>query len=228
MAEDRPKTPGACMTPAELNSSTSSGAQGDPPEKSLATLLQELHAGSDTAAMTIVDRYTPHILRAVRASLPQSIRSKVDSTDLVNTLLGALLVKRDIFTGVSEPAQLIALLTKAARDRTTDEYRKYCAKARWIRSEEPINRGGPESGSGDPCQIESDRRSGSREATPSRIVAAREQWSELLRSLSDRDRQIVTLRSQGFLSDQIADRLEGVSSRTVRRVLNEFAQRLLE
>ena len=197
-------------------------------EEELSELLQQFCEGSEEAALKIVQRFTPHVRRTVRAKLPRSIRSKVDSTDLVNTLLGALLLKRTYLADLNDPDRILALLTKAARERVVDEYRKYVGGARNISREVRFDDGDNAKGNqaGRPIMA-SDRRLGERTSTPSSIVAARENWERVLSSLDDRDREIVQLRKKGFTSQEIAEQLTSVSDRTVRRVLNKVMEQLL-
>ncbi|MCA9239655.1 MAG: sigma-70 family RNA polymerase sigma factor [Planctomycetales bacterium] len=204
------------------------GHQESEDEPSFASLLKQLQSGSEEAAAIIVERFTPHVLRAVRSSLPQAIRSKVDSIDLVNTLFGAILLKRTYLGDLREPAQLIALLTKVARDRVIQESRKYRAQARDIRREEPMESGVPTSHQDQPRQLARDLRLGSSATTASTALVAREKWKSVLSELSERDRRIIGLRSEGFTSKEIAEKVTGVSSRTVRRVVNDAIKRLLE
>lgn len=192
-------------------------------EESFEELMRDLCDGSEDAAWKVVERYTPHILRVIRASLPKEIRSKVDSIDIANTLLGSLLIKRTYLSNIREPAQLLALLTKAARNRVIDEHRKYTTYAsRDIRSEEGAFGDHERAGVG----VAGDGRYGGREQTPSEVAIAREKWRCLVESLSVRDRRIVSLRIKGLTYEQIASQMKGVSARTARRVLANAIDRL--
>ncbi|MGL4514549.1 MAG: RNA polymerase sigma factor [Lacipirellulaceae bacterium] len=191
--------------------------------RSFAELMDALRGGCDEAASTIAELYTSHLLRAVRASLPREIRSKIDSVDIVNTLWGSLLTKRWRLEGIREPAQLVALLKQAARNRVIDEHRRYTAyEARDLRRE---------AGSLDAPSPTGDRTArrfavSGNDDTPSQIASIRERWALFVVALSDRDRKIVSLRMSGKSYDEIADAVEGVSSRTARRVVADAVTRL--
>lgn len=184
-------------------------------------LLEDLCHGSEAAAAEIASRYTPHLLRAVRKSLPASIRPKVDSIDLVNTLWGALLVSPEQLREVRTPEQLIGLLCAAARNRVIEEYRKYTTcQARDVRREVS------------PAEIEQSEVGHSLDLTsrtndtPSQIVASREKLRRLIEDLSDRDREVFLLRSQGCTYAEIAQAYPAVSERTARRVVTSFVEKL--
>ncbi|MEO1498000.1 MAG: sigma-70 family RNA polymerase sigma factor [Planctomycetota bacterium] len=221
------------MTSSEQRTATTEGAKrsssGDRRERSFRELMQDLASGSDDAAWTIVERYTPHILRVIRASLPKAIRSKVDSTDLANTLLGSLLLKRSRLRRLEDPAQLIALLTKAARNRVIDEHRKYTqTAARSLGSEEArLDDVHPESATAKRA-IAGDGRLGGREQTPSQIAIGREKWASLVSDLNPREREVIKLRIGGSTYAEIAGKLKGTSDRTARRIVANIVRRLEE
>lgn len=198
-------------------------------EASFEKLMQQLCQGSEEAAWEIFDRFAPHILRVIRASLPNEIRSKVDSVDLLNTLMGSLLIKRSYLSNIREPAQLFALLTKAAKNRVIDEHRKYTVYAsRSIRSEEGAFDEQNLAAKGADKGVAGDGRYGGREQSPSQVAIAREKWRQLLDSLSRRDQQIVALRMKGHTYEEIATKIEDVSARTARRVLASTVEKLME
>jgi RNA polymerase sigma factor (sigma-70 family) len=193
------------------------------PDRSFAELMDALRAGCDEAAGTIASQYSSHLLRAVRASFPQEIRSKIDSIDIVNTLWGSLLTKRWRLEGIREPAQLVALLKQAARNRVIDEHRRYTAyEARDLRREA----GSLDAPLGGGAADVTRRQVRSREESPSQIASIRERWAIFIDGLSERDRKIVSLRMSGKNYDEIAQAMEGVSSRTARRVVADAVTRL--
>lgn len=194
-------------------------------EESFAELMVRLREGSEEAAWTIVDRFTPYVLKAIRRSLPRKIRSKVDSIDLVNTLFGSLLINRDRMARIQEPGQLISLLRKAANARVVEEYRRYtiCA-ARNVDVESGTLEEQTDTGSA----VAGDGRCGGREPTPSQVAIGREKWGLLLSSLSRKHRQIVMLRFKGETYDKIAQQVDGVSASEAHRIITSVTAKLLE
>ncbi|MEO0528998.1 MAG: sigma-70 family RNA polymerase sigma factor [Planctomycetota bacterium] len=216
----------AGIAPLGAAPATDGTPDGQSETDSFADLMRQLSAGSEAAALEIVEVYGPCILRVVRRALPREIRSKVDSIDLVNTLLGSLLVKRHRLSHFREPAQLIAFLTSAARNRVIDEHRKYTAcAARSIRAEEGTY--AEPSFSQSMRGVAGDGASGGREQTPSQVAIAREKWQNLIATLNRRDRRIIALRISGKTYDEIAESVVDVSARTARRVVAQVTEQLM-
>lgn len=195
--------------------------------QSFQQLMEAFRNGSEEAATKIAELYSSHLLRAVRASLPKEIRSKIDSVDLVNTLWGSLLINPARFADIRDPAQLMALLAKAARNRVIDEHRKYTVcQARDIRREEQLS----EQSSLDSMDKKERPKNfppSSSQATPSSIVASKEEWRLMLTKLSSRDRKILSYRSQGQTYEEIVNSIPDVSERTARRVIASIVEQLL-
>jgi RNA polymerase sigma factor (sigma-70 family) len=176
-------------------------------------LMSELADGSEEAAWRIAKVYTPHILRAVRATLPNSIRSKLDSQDFAQIIWTSLLLKRDNLGGVQSPQELINLLVRVAHNKVVDAYRHYAAyKVRDHRRETSID------GVADRGLVD-------REMTPSQAAGTREKWQSLLEGLSTRDNTILRLRMDGKTYSEIAA-VAGVGITTVRGVLNRIVLQL--
>ncbi len=186
-------------------------------------LMDGLKNGSEEAAWKITESYSDHILRAVRKRLPKEIRSKVDSIDIVNSIWGSFLLKRNQFSKIEKPEQLIALLTVVVSRRVIDEHRKYTTcSSRNIRLE---------AGSYDEQKLLVKSRIGStaegREDTPSQIAISREKWISLKSNLSTRDKRIVALRMEGKSYDQIAEDVSDLSARSARRIIANITRMLL-
>src|SRR3989442_350218 len=141
--------------------------------------MADLADGSEDAAWRITELYTPHILRAVRASLPVIIRPKLDSHDFAQSVWASLLLKRGYLSHVRTPEQLIALLASAARNKVIDAYRHYTvAEAFNVRTETPLEAAECPSPAGGP--IVHDRGVADRDPTPSQIAMLREQWKRVI------------------------------------------------
>jgi RNA polymerase sigma factor (sigma-70 family) len=187
--------------------------------------MAELAAGSEEAAWRIAEDYTPHILKAVRASLPAAIRPKFDSQDFIQIVWTSLLLKRTYLARLENPQQLIGILAAAARHKVIDAYRRYTTtEARNIRLERSLD-----SPSGEKREGRNKRAEASdlalRDPTPSQIASLREQWQRLLDQSSARDRKILALRMKGLSYQAIGDQV-GVSFNTVRRTLDRLIDQL--
>jgi RNA polymerase sigma factor (sigma-70 family) len=184
-------------------------------------LMAELALGSEDAAWQLAETYTPHILRAVRASLPSVMRTKLDSQDFAQSVWASLLLKRTYLSRMKTPQQLIGLLVAAARYKVVDAYLHFGTQARDVRREQPLSA----VRQGDSRATVAERGLTVRDPSPSQTASLRERWSILISQCSARDRQIVVLRIKGNTYQEISNRL-GISSATVRRVVDRIIRQL--
>jgi RNA polymerase sigma factor (sigma-70 family) len=186
-------------------------------------LMAQLAAGSEEAAWKVATQYTPHILRAVRASLPNALRPKLDSVDFAQIVWASMLQRRSYLAGAPTPQHLIALLATVARRKVTDAIRRNTYQVRDIRREQSL----------DAADETASRRKQGNAApavydplpSPSQLVGLREKWTALVDNLDSRDRKILHLRFLGKTYPEIAEQLE-VSEWVVRRVVERIIQQL--
>ena len=93
-------------------------------------LMDAMAEGSEEAAWQLTELYTPHIMRAVRSSLPKRIRSKVDSQDFVQSVWASILLKRGRLAQFHKPEQFIGYLAAMAKNKVVDKYRHFRTKKR--------------------------------------------------------------------------------------------------
>jgi len=191
--------------------------------------------GSEEAAWQLVESYSPHIFRAVRASLPRAIRSKLDSQDFVQAVWATILIRRERLNQFEDPGQFIAYLAAVARNKVLDMDRHFLGTQGFdVRSEVPLSaldrRGRhPHRPTGLPLRAghtETTQPPG-KDPTPSQVAIAREAWHRAVHNCSSRDRQIVNLRIAGHAYGAIADRLaicEKTVRRSIHRMLDEMRQ----
>src|SRR4051794_14361569 len=93
----------------------------------LSDLLRRLRQGDEAAAVLLVAAYEPHLRRVVRRSLPDRIRARFDSVDVIQSVwvhvLGGLRAGRWRFA--DEP-HYRAFLLKVARRRLFSRMRRHC------------------------------------------------------------------------------------------------------
>lgn len=175
--------------------------------------------GSEDAAWELAEVYTPHIMRAIRASLPSVIRTKIDSLDCAQAVWASILLNRDRLVQFHKPEQFIGYLAAMARNKVIDMHRHFLTQKKNVHNEVIIST--LEQGRTD--QAESDNSvkdflAKANDPTPSQMAVARETWQQLMNQSSDRDRQIISMRIEGMAYQAIADRLS-VSEKTVQRAL---------
>ena len=101
-------------------------------------LMAEVVAGSEDAVWQLAETYTPYIIRAVRSSLPRTLRAKLDSQDFAQSLWASLLLRRADLTRLQTPGQLIAYLAQATRNKVVDKTRHYHTQKNDIAREERL------------------------------------------------------------------------------------------
>lgn len=189
-------------------------------------LLSALAEGSEEAAWEIVETYSPNILRAVRRSMPVSIRPKLDSVDIVQSVWASLLVDNEEMRNFRTPEKFIAYLVGTARQKVLATYRHYTRNARRnLYRERPLN---AVPTNDDMAADESDREPTllvGRDPTASAVASVRETWEGILKQCDEREQKLVQLRLSGRTNEEIAQEL-GMSVRTVRRVLERLTEML--
>jgi RNA polymerase sigma-70 factor (ECF subfamily) len=171
-------------------------------------LLERVQSGSHDATCELIDRYGPHIVRAVRRKLNRAIRSKFDSVDFVQAVWASFFSAPKPVTDFKEPGDLIGYLAALAHHKVIDETRRRMETQKYN-----INRERSLNDSGYPVM-----QSPVTQPTPSQLAVADELWDRMLQGKPERHRRILELRREGNTHEQIADKLE-VNEKTVRRVI---------
>jgi RNA polymerase sigma-70 factor (ECF subfamily) len=174
-------------------------------------LLEKLSSGDPAAAEQVFLAYEPYLRMVVRRQLPPQMRSKFDSSDIVQSIWADLLDGfRNAGWRFSDAAHLRAFLVQVTRNRFLDRLRK---QRRSADHERPLV--GDEATqlppSGDP--------------RPSEVAQANELWDHLLAICPPAHRHLLELKRQGLPLADIAART-GLHPSSVRRILYVLARRL--
>lgn len=181
--------------------------------------LVELAAdGSDEAIWTLLDRYSKNILRVVRRHLPAEIRSKVDSTDIVQSVWKSLLRNEARFDSDCSPEQLIAYLAGMARLKVYETHRHFTTMKGDVHRERSLS-SHAEDPTG-PVEVRDNRT-----PRPDVIASARDNWSRAIDISGERGRRIVDMRLRGLTLSEISAEMN-ISLSTVRRALDALLQSL--
>ena len=161
-------------------------------------LVGRVRSGDPDAAADLVRRYEPAIRRVVRLRLGGGgrIDGLFDSMDVCQSVLGSFFLR--VAAGqyvLDTPAELLKLLTAMTRNKLAFQVRKQRAQKRDCNRDAQVGMDG--------------HRLESAEATPSRHVEARELLGELAKRLTNEERELVELRTQGHDWNDIAVRLAG-------------------
>ena len=160
-------------------------------------LMAGVREGSEDAARKVVEQYEPMLRRALRRVFPQELRSKLDSLDLVQGVLGSFFRRRGRLDDIRTPEQLAAFLAGMGRNKILREERHYRTGKRQVGRESPLaDMPGGESNLPD------------REPSHVEMLMLMEKWDAVLKSRSQRDRRIVQLRTEGLTWEAIGKSLE--------------------
>ncbi len=185
-------------------------------ENDFTDLVQRLYQGDAQVAEQIVRDYEPEIRRIVRFRLRDPrLRRIIDSTDICQSVFGRFFLQVTLGRlKLSQPQDLIRLLTKMATNKVIDKYRSEQSQRRLSQSRAENLNGNREFGEPIVGQI-----------TPE----ARLIYEELLQSanshLTDSEKAISELRNQGLSWIEVAREL-GESPQALRKRLERACNRI--
>jgi RNA polymerase sigma-70 factor (ECF subfamily) len=173
-------------------------------------LLDRLGQGDEQAAEQIIADYEPFLRLMVRRYFPDRIRGKFDSADVVQSVwIHVLAGLRAGTWQFADTAHLKAFLVRVARRRLVSRYRHHHGA---LDREHP----GPVDLDQLPTRVQS---------RPSEEVQAEELWQKMLALCPPPHREVLRLRRQGLLLDEISQRT-GLHEGSVRRILRRVARQL--
>jgi RNA polymerase sigma-70 factor (ECF subfamily) len=180
--------------------------------------IRRIRAGDDQAAVELVRRYEPLIRREVRLQLEDRRLTRLfDSMDICQSVLASFFVRTAAGQyDLERPEQLLELLVAMTRNKLASAARRQHRQRRDSRRE---------SASG-PDELD---RVADPTPSPADLAAGRELLERLRQGLSDEERELADLRSQGLAWADIAARLGGTPqarrmqlARAVERVVQEL------
>jgi RNA polymerase sigma-70 factor (ECF subfamily) len=180
--------------------------------------VQRIRAGDNQAAMELVRQYEPLIRREVRMHLrDQRLSRLLDSMDVCQSVWGSFFVRTAAGQyDLDRPEQMLALLVKMAQNKLVSAARRSLAQQRDLRRSRPLNEA-------ELAEVEDPS------PTPSQNLEGRDLLERFRRRLSEEERRLADLRSQGLSWPEIAAHLGGTAqarrvqfSRAVERVSREM------
>jgi RNA polymerase sigma-70 factor (ECF subfamily) len=172
---------------------------------------ERLNQGDVDAVETIVSAYEPYLRKVVRRQLPQRLRAKFDSSDVVQSVWASVLkgLREDKWQ-FSDETHLRAFLVRLALFRFIELCRQYRAS---LKCERPLA-GLDELGRRpEVC----DR--------PSEIMQAGDLLDRLMKLCLPSHRELLRLRAMGIPLAEIAART-GFHESSIRRIFYDLARRL--
>jgi RNA polymerase sigma-70 factor (ECF subfamily) len=179
-------------------------------DESLEQLLENLTSGDPAAVEQVIRAYEPYLRMVVRRQLPQNLRAKFDSIDIVQS------VWADVVDGLQDARwtfqdadHLRAFLVRAARNRLIDRGRQQQTAAR--REQAATNE-----------QIEN---VAAHQPRPSETAGAEDLWRQMVQACPPQHRELLVLKREGASLEEIAART-GLHKSSVRRILYEIARKV--
>lgn len=174
-------------------------------------LLKRLCDGDMAAAERVFVEFEPYLRKVIRRQLPAQLRSKFDSSDILQSVWVTLLRGfRESGWRFANADQLRGFLFVATRNRVIDRVRMH-RKA--VSREEPL---------GDYVEQHPLH---SAQPSPSEIAQAKDLWDRLLASCPPEHHRMLSLRRQGHTLEEIAAQT-GLHPDSVRRILRTLARQL--
>lgn len=183
-------------------------------ENDFRLLMDRVAAGCEDAARKLVEQYGEAIRRAVRRALDARLRSKFDSLDFAQLVWCSFFRDREHLDRFEQPADLIAFLVTAARNKVGLEARRHLQtdkhgvghEHQWIEDSLKEQAQIPD---GQPAAID--------------VVIAGEELERMLSNQPPGFRKIIQLRLQGKTHEEIAQSLH-VTRGVVYRFLKRLSQ----
>jgi RNA polymerase sigma-70 factor (ECF subfamily) len=179
----------------------------------LDAILEQLCSGDDASAERVFVAYEPYLRMVVRRMLPDHMRSKFDSIDVVQSVWADVLVGfRDAGWRFATAAHLKAFLVKATRNRFLDRVRQHgpAVKRETSLREEDLETPGA-----------------THYTQPDDLAQADELWERMLSLCPPAHQELLRLKRQGCSLADIAQRT-GYHPSSVRRIFYDLAQRLAQ
>jgi RNA polymerase sigma-70 factor (ECF subfamily) len=174
-------------------------------------VLEDLCRGDAAAAERVFLAYEPYLRLVVRRQLPERLRAKFDSTDIVQSVWADVLEGfRSAGWRFANVAHLRAFLVKVTQNRFLDRLRQHQSAAGQAKSLEAhqVADWFPAS-----------------QPEPSEVAQAEDLWKQLLALCPPGHQELLRLKRQGLPLAEIADRT-GLHPSSVRRILYDLALRL--
>ena len=187
-----------------------------PPDPSFDELIRRVVGGDEEAAARLVRDFEPVIRRVLRARLRGNrARCEFDSMDICQSVLATFFVRAAAGQyDLKEPDDLIKLLLTMTRNKVAEMMRRQHR----LRRDSRRTVGGVE-----------ELALAGRDPTPSRVVAGKELLEQARQRLSEEERQLVELRSQGLSWEEVAVSLGGTAGgrrNQLSRALDRVAHQL--
>jgi RNA polymerase sigma-70 factor (ECF subfamily) len=178
---------------------------------SVEPLLEQLCNGEMDMAKRVFLAYEPYLRQVVRRQLPQGLRAKFDSIDIVQSVWAHLL--EGYYSGAwqfTDARRFQAFLVQVTRNRFIDSYRKYRIA---YEKEQPL--GG----------MRTSQVPAAPQPQPPEEIEAEELFEQMLALCPPEHRELLRLKRQGLPMEELTART-GMHPGSIRRILRNLARKL--
>jgi RNA polymerase sigma-70 factor (ECF subfamily) len=187
-------------------------------DSSFDQLMIRLRTGDDEAARRVFQRYAQRLIGLARLHLDALTRRKVDPEDVLQSVFRSFFLQHaDGKLQLANWNSLWSILVVITLRKCIRKMKYYHAEIRNVRRE-IHDAPNPEDSNPNWDPLDSD-------PTPEQGMILAETVEELMRGLSDRERQMLTLSLQGYTPREISAQV-GRTERTVHRLLAQIRKRL--
>jgi RNA polymerase sigma-70 factor (ECF subfamily) len=178
---------------------------------SVEPLMEQLSQGEMARAKQVFLDYEPYLRKVVRRQLPQGLRAKFDSVDIVQSVWAHLLEGyRAGAWRFSDARRFQAFLVQVTRHRFIDSYRKHRTA---FEKEQPL--GG----------MHTSQMPAASQPRPPEVIEAEELWQQMLALCPPEHQELLRLKRQGLPMEELTART-GMHPGSIRRILRNLARKL--
>ncbi len=190
-----------------------------PADEDSVDLVNRCREGDQDAEAILFARYARRLVALAQSRLSKKFSRRLDPEDVVQSVFKSFFVRvGDGQFEFSESGDLWSLLARITTNKLNRKIEHHTAAKRQVDKEQAANK--DDLGGAAYEAI-------SREPSPEDVLILEEEIEGLTGDMNAQQRQIVELRLQGYLLEEIAEEVMR-SERTVRRILDRVKNRLKE
>jgi RNA polymerase sigma-70 factor (ECF subfamily) len=176
--------------------------------------------GDEKAATELYRRYIQRLFHTVDLNLPQKMKVRLDADDICQSVFRSMFrrMRHGEFT-FQDDADFWKLLVTVALNKLRNQVRNASAGKRDVQRETPLD------ATSEPNPFLLNRLS--RGPSVEEAAQFREIMERICEQLTSVERELLQLRAEGYLQQEIAERLN-LSERTIRRMNERLRERVLD
>ena len=182
------------------------------PPNEFERLMERVRTGDPAVGKELFERYGKAIRMVVRQRLDSCLRSQFDSLDFAQDAWASFFrLPSEDFT-FQTPEQLVAFLTRVARHKLIDAYRKQCRHSKengrmFLQTRSYVDK------------------SPARQPTPSHVAMIDEEWRRLLQNKPPKVQRALEMLRDGYSQREIAEHLE-LNVKEIQRLIKRLNKRV--